>query len=159
MSVLSAGDRKEMPRGEFAGPGRTFPVNDKTHQREAISGATRSEHAGNISESEADSIKAKARAKLGDKDGQAPVDHKAAVAKMHPQHVHDLVKRAHAGEFGPEAQKSAQQAMQAAPGQQGEQQTEQPAQPNYAGMFGGGAAQDEDDTDQAVPAGQMFGGR
>lgn len=68
MAKLSAEDRKEMPKGEFAGPGRSFPVNDKTHARMAISGATRSEHAGNISAAEAAKIKAKARAKLGDED-------------------------------------------------------------------------------------------
>jgi hypothetical protein len=62
---LSAADRKQMPLSQFAGPGRSFPVGDKTHARLAISGATRSQHAGNISASEAASIKAKARAKLG----------------------------------------------------------------------------------------------
>ena len=39
-------------------------MNDKTHQRLAISGATRSERAGNISASTAARIKAEARAKL-----------------------------------------------------------------------------------------------
>jgi hypothetical protein len=53
-----------MPKGEFAGPGRSFPVNDKTHARMAISGATRSERAGNISHEEAEHIKAVARRKL-----------------------------------------------------------------------------------------------
>lgn len=64
MGLLSAGKRKKMPKSEFAGPGRSFPVNDKNHARLAISGATRSERAGNISASEAAKIKAKARAKL-----------------------------------------------------------------------------------------------
>ena len=41
------------------------PINDPTHARMAISGATRSERAGNISASEAARIKAKARKKLG----------------------------------------------------------------------------------------------
>ncbi len=53
-----------MPKSQFAGPGKSFPVNDPTHARLAISGATRSQHAGNISSSEAAKIKAKARAKL-----------------------------------------------------------------------------------------------
>lgn len=57
--------RKAIPGSEFAGPGRSFPVNDKVHARMAISGATRSEHAGNISAETAHSIKAKARKKLG----------------------------------------------------------------------------------------------
>jgi hypothetical protein len=66
---LTAADRKAMPKKEFAGPGRSFPIGDKTHARLAISGATRSERAGNISEGTADKIKAKARAKLGEGRG------------------------------------------------------------------------------------------
>jgi len=62
---LTAAARKNIPMGQFAGPGRSFPINDPTHARLAISGATRSEHAGNISASQAAAIKAKARAKLG----------------------------------------------------------------------------------------------
>lgn len=64
MAKLTAGRRKAMPAGEFAGPGKSFPVNDATHQRMAISGATRSEHAGNISASTAARIKARARGLL-----------------------------------------------------------------------------------------------
>ena len=55
---LTASARKKIPASKFAGPGRSFPINDPTHARMAISGATRSENAGNISASEADSIKA-----------------------------------------------------------------------------------------------------
>lgn len=109
MAVLSAADRKAMPAKDFAGPGRSFPMQDSSHQRAAISGATRSEHVGNISSSAEAAIKAKARAKLGDKGGE---DHKAAVAKMHPSHVHKLVTEAHAGKYGPQAQQTAQMAMQ-----------------------------------------------
>jgi len=65
MVKLIAGKRASMPKSQFAGPGKSFPVNDKVHQRMAISGATRSERAGNISESEADKIKARARGLLG----------------------------------------------------------------------------------------------
>lgn len=64
MTNLTAGKRKKMPKKDFAGPGKSFPINDKKHARLAIGGATRSERAGNISASEADKIKAKARAKL-----------------------------------------------------------------------------------------------
>jgi hypothetical protein len=39
-------------------------MNDATHQRLAISGATRSENAGNISADEADRIKGMARSRL-----------------------------------------------------------------------------------------------
>jgi hypothetical protein len=54
-----------MPKKDFAGPGHSFPISDPTHARMAISGATRSERAGNISKSEEAHIKAAARAKLG----------------------------------------------------------------------------------------------
>lgn len=64
MANLTAKKRKKMPKGQFAGPGKSFPINDAEHARLAISGATRSERAGNISASEGDSIKAKARNKL-----------------------------------------------------------------------------------------------
>jgi hypothetical protein len=65
MTTLTEAMRKRMPKSQFAEPAsRGFPMNDATHQRMAISGATRSEHAGNISASEAARIKAEARAKL-----------------------------------------------------------------------------------------------
>ena len=69
MSLLTAAKRKKMPESSFAGPGRSFPVSDPTHARLAISGATRSERAGNISSSEENAIKAKARARLGKRGG------------------------------------------------------------------------------------------
>jgi len=51
--------------GPKAGPHGSFPVGDAKHAKLAIGGATRSERAGNISESEANHIKAVARKKLG----------------------------------------------------------------------------------------------
>jgi len=56
--------------GKKAGPNGSFPIGDKKHARLAIGGATRSEHAGNISASTAAHIKAQARAKL--KSGPKP---------------------------------------------------------------------------------------
>lgn len=65
MSKLTAKDRGAMPKSKFALPSmKGFPIGDKIHARLAISGATRSEHAGNISASTAAEIKAKARKKL-----------------------------------------------------------------------------------------------
>ncbi|MDE1828614.1 MAG: hypothetical protein KGH65_05640 [Candidatus Micrarchaeota archaeon] len=64
MGKLSTKTRKGMPKSEFAGPGKSFPVNDATHASMAISGATRSERAGNITPKQEASIKSKARAKL-----------------------------------------------------------------------------------------------
>lgn len=70
MSRLSTTTRRAMPKSEFAGPGKSFPINDKPHARLAIPMATRSERAGNISAGTADKIKAKARAKLGESEGK-----------------------------------------------------------------------------------------
>lgn len=53
-------------RSETAGPNGSFPIGDPTHARLAIGAATRSANAGHISASTAASIKAKARAKLGE---------------------------------------------------------------------------------------------
>lgn len=62
--------REKMPKSEFAGGGpkgaKGFPMPDKNHARLAISGATRSYNAGNISKGKEQSIKARARRKLGD---------------------------------------------------------------------------------------------
>ena len=77
MTRLTMAKRKSMPKSDFAGCGpkgaKSFPVNDKTHARLAISGATRSYNAGNISKGKEQSIKARARKKLGD----APNSHSA----------------------------------------------------------------------------------
>lgn len=73
MANLTAAKRRKMPKREFAGPGTSFPIPDKEHARLAISGATRSERAGNISESEETHIKSKARAKLGEGGGQGAI--------------------------------------------------------------------------------------
>jgi uncharacterized protein with LGFP repeats len=60
-----------MARTEPVGGGpkgaKGFPIGDATHARLAIGGATRSFRAGNISSSKEAEIKAKARAKLGDR--------------------------------------------------------------------------------------------
>lgn len=80
MTNLTAKKRKAMPSGDFALGGHRFPINDPTHQRLAISGATRAERAGNIAPATEDAIKAKARAKLAHGHGQmahAPMDGKA----------------------------------------------------------------------------------
>lgn len=65
MTTLTAAKRRSMPKSSFAGPGKSFPVNDANHARLAIGGATRSFHAGNISQAQMQTIKARARRKLG----------------------------------------------------------------------------------------------
>lgn len=81
MAKLSTATRNKLPKKSFAGPGRSFPVNDAVHARMAISGATRSEHAGNISASEAAHIKSIARSKLGQQ-------HKRPMNKHGSRHTH-----------------------------------------------------------------------
>lgn len=70
MTDLTSAKRSGMASSDFAMGGKRFPLNDATHQRLAIGGATRSEHAANISASTADKIKAKARAKLAHGHGE-----------------------------------------------------------------------------------------
>lgn len=63
--IIDAARRKAMPASEFGEPKtRGFPMNDKKHDRLAISGATRSFNAGNISKGTEERLKAEARAKL-----------------------------------------------------------------------------------------------
>lgn len=81
MVDLTSEKRKGMPSSDFALSGRRFPLNDPTHDRLAIGGATRAEHAGNISASTADRIKAEARAKLGDGKSDPPSYKPADMAK------------------------------------------------------------------------------
>ena len=65
MARLSTKARSKLPKREFAGPGRSFPVNDPTHARLAIPMAKKSRNAGNISSGTMESIIAKAKARLG----------------------------------------------------------------------------------------------
>ncbi len=61
MARLSAAQRKALPASDFAGPNRSFPVNDKNHARAALS------MIGNAPPSARAKIRAKADAKLGKK--------------------------------------------------------------------------------------------
>lgn len=64
MAKLSAAKRRRMPGKEFAGPDRSFPVNDPTHARLAIPMAKKSRNAGNISSGTMEAIISRAKAKL-----------------------------------------------------------------------------------------------
>ena len=68
MAVLSAKTRHNMSPGKFALSGERFPVEDATHARAALSGATRAENAGNISPEEAAKVRHRADSVLGVKD-------------------------------------------------------------------------------------------
>lgn len=75
MADLTMSKRKKMPKSSFAGGGpkgeKGFPINDAKHARLAISGASRSFNAGNISASEKSRIQGRARSKLRGMDGPA----------------------------------------------------------------------------------------
>jgi hypothetical protein len=62
---LSSERRNALPASKFAGPGRSFPVNDAEHARKALQLAPRSEHAGNISKATEEKIESRARRVLG----------------------------------------------------------------------------------------------
>jgi hypothetical protein len=61
MSKLSTKQRKSLPASKFAGPNRSFPVNDKVHAEKALQLSGRSEKAGNITAAQKATIDAKAR--------------------------------------------------------------------------------------------------
>lgn len=42
MGKLSARGRRQVKRGNFAGPGRSFPIHDKAHARKALQMAPKS---------------------------------------------------------------------------------------------------------------------
>ena len=62
MAKLTYAERKKLPKKAFAEPGkRAYPVEDKAHARNALARVTQSEKKGNISESEANRVRDKAR--------------------------------------------------------------------------------------------------
>jgi hypothetical protein len=64
MAVLSTHARNKLPTSDFAGPGRSFPIPDKSHAVAAERLVGRAEAHGSITPSEADHIKAAAHRKL-----------------------------------------------------------------------------------------------
>ncbi len=64
MAKLTSADRKRLPAKDFAGPNRSWPVNDKTHARVAKAYASKEEHAGKLSPAMKAKIDRKADAKL-----------------------------------------------------------------------------------------------
>ena len=60
MAKLSAGQRKAMPKSEFAGPGKSYPVPDKSHAANAKARASQMVKAGKLSSSAKAKIDAKA---------------------------------------------------------------------------------------------------
>ena len=65
MARLTTAARKKLPGSVFAGPGRSFPIEDKAHATAALRLVGRSEKAGNITLAQAQKIRAAAYRKLG----------------------------------------------------------------------------------------------
>ncbi len=64
MSKLSEKGRTKLPKKDFAGPGRSYPVENKAHARAAEMDAGIEAKRGKIPESEKDRIDSKARKEL-----------------------------------------------------------------------------------------------
>ena len=60
MSKLTTGERKALPKSDFAGPGKSYPVPDKAHAANAKARATQAVNAGRMSPASAAKIDAKA---------------------------------------------------------------------------------------------------
>jgi hypothetical protein len=67
MAKLTTKARKALPKGEFAGPDRSYPIPDKSHARNAKARASQAVNAGRMSISEEKKIDAKANKKLSGK--------------------------------------------------------------------------------------------
>ena len=60
MAKLTSAKRKKLPKKDFAGPGDSYPVPDKSHAANAKARATQMEEAGKLSPSAKAKIDAKA---------------------------------------------------------------------------------------------------
>jgi hypothetical protein len=58
MAKLTAAERKKIPAGQFAGPNRSYPINDANHARNALARASQ-----NASPEEQAEIRSKVHAK------------------------------------------------------------------------------------------------
>jgi hypothetical protein len=62
---LTAAARNSLPAGKFAGPNRSYPVQDKSHAANAKARATQMVNAGKLTPATAATIRAKANKVLG----------------------------------------------------------------------------------------------
>lgn len=66
MSQLTAARRKKLKKSQFAGPNRSYPVNDRAHAANAKARAHQQLNAGNLSGPAYKAIVAKANRILGE---------------------------------------------------------------------------------------------
>ena len=69
---LTAASRKAIPTREFAGPDRSYPIEDASHAKNAKSRARQQLNAGRLSQGEYSRIVAKANRKLGKGNAMSP---------------------------------------------------------------------------------------
>lgn len=62
---LTTKARKKLPKSDFAGPGKSFPIPDKSHADAALRDIPRAEHAGSLTLEEAAKVRARAYKMLG----------------------------------------------------------------------------------------------
>jgi len=67
MAKLTTKARKALPKSDFAGPGRSYPIPDKSHAANAKARATQMVAKGKLSKSAEKTIDAKANKVLGKK--------------------------------------------------------------------------------------------
>ena len=66
LAKLTSGERNALPKSAFAGPGRSYPVNDASHARNAKARAAEEFARGNLSSAEKARIVRKADEILGE---------------------------------------------------------------------------------------------
>ena len=64
MARLTAAARKKIPAKKFAGPNRSFPIENRSHAIAALRDVERSVEAGHITEAEAAKIRGRAHRML-----------------------------------------------------------------------------------------------
>lgn len=65
MAKLTSKQRNKLPNSAFAGPNRSYPVQDRAHAANAKARATQQVNKGNLSSASAATIRAKANRILG----------------------------------------------------------------------------------------------
>jgi hypothetical protein len=70
MAELTAAARKKIPAKQFAGPGRSYPIEDRSHAINAKARAKQQLDAGRLSSGEYSAIVSKANKKLGKGKGK-----------------------------------------------------------------------------------------
>ena len=86
MAKLNAKKRNALPASDFAGPDRSYPVEDASHARNAKARASQAENAGRMSAGEKARIDAKADKVLGHAQKQHDKDHKKLMGHKPRRH-------------------------------------------------------------------------